>query len=149
MHELERRFWGGPPDDPDATGLRCSFCARSQAQTGKLIAGPSVFICDRCIETCIHAAGPMAAAGPEATLADAVRAVRATGRGDAEEICEALERRVLSPPEYAAPPDEPNCHFCGRAHAEAQWLMPGPGVIICDECVSLCREIIAEERERS
>ncbi|MFN4263260.1 MAG: ATP-dependent Clp protease ATP-binding subunit ClpX [Thioalkalivibrionaceae bacterium] len=36
----------------DAKLLYCSFCGKSQNEVGKLIAGPSVFICDECVETC-------------------------------------------------------------------------------------------------
>ncbi|MDO5080145.1 ATP-dependent Clp protease ATP-binding subunit ClpX [Buchananella hordeovulneris] len=32
--------------------LKCSFCSKSQKQVIKLIAGPSVYICDECIELC-------------------------------------------------------------------------------------------------
>lgn len=32
--------------------LKCSFCAKSQDQVKKLIAGPGVYICDECIELC-------------------------------------------------------------------------------------------------
>ena len=32
--------------------LYCSFCGKSQHEVKKLIAGPSVFICDKCIELC-------------------------------------------------------------------------------------------------
>jgi ATP-dependent Clp protease ATP-binding subunit ClpX len=28
--------------------LKCSFCRRSQAEVAKLVAGPRVYICDRC-----------------------------------------------------------------------------------------------------
>ncbi|MBT5551061.1 MAG: ATP-dependent Clp protease ATP-binding subunit ClpX [Nitrospina sp.] len=36
-----------------ATGnYRCSFCGKSQEEVKKLIAGPSVYICDECIELC-------------------------------------------------------------------------------------------------
>jgi len=34
------------------TELRCSFCGKSQEEVKKLIAGPTVFICDECIELC-------------------------------------------------------------------------------------------------
>ena len=42
---------------PDNTGssdkpLSCSFCGKSQHETRKLIAGPSVYICDECIDLC-------------------------------------------------------------------------------------------------
>jgi ATP-dependent Clp protease ATP-binding subunit ClpX len=31
---------------------QCSFCGKRQDQVRKLIAGPGVFICDRCVELC-------------------------------------------------------------------------------------------------
>jgi hypothetical protein len=33
--------------------LRCSFCSKSQRDVRKLIAGPSVYICDECVEICL------------------------------------------------------------------------------------------------
>ncbi len=42
-------------DKKGSTGekvLYCSFCGKSQHEVKKLIAGPSVFICDECIELC-------------------------------------------------------------------------------------------------
>ncbi|GBL04723.1 ATP-dependent protease ATP-binding subunit ClpX [Glaciecola sp. KUL10] len=43
-------------DDHDKDGdnklLYCSFCGKSQHEVRKLIAGPSVFICDECVELC-------------------------------------------------------------------------------------------------
>jgi ATP-dependent Clp protease ATP-binding subunit ClpX len=32
--------------------LYCSFCGKSQHEVRKLIAGPTVFICDECVELC-------------------------------------------------------------------------------------------------
>ena len=32
--------------------LYCSFCGKSQHEVRKLIAGPTVFICDKCVELC-------------------------------------------------------------------------------------------------
>ena len=32
--------------------LCCSFCGKSQKEVRKLIAGPSVYICDECVELC-------------------------------------------------------------------------------------------------
>ncbi|MFM2053229.1 MAG: ATP-dependent Clp protease ATP-binding subunit ClpX [Pseudomonadota bacterium] len=43
------------PDKKGSSGektLYCSFCGKSQHEVKKLIAGPSVFICDECIELC-------------------------------------------------------------------------------------------------
>jgi ATP-dependent Clp protease ATP-binding subunit ClpX len=36
----------------DGKLLYCSFCGKSQHEVRKLIAGPSVFICDECVELC-------------------------------------------------------------------------------------------------
>ncbi|MDP2168430.1 MAG: ATP-dependent Clp protease ATP-binding subunit ClpX [Thermodesulfovibrionales bacterium] len=37
------------------------------------------------------------------------------------------------------------CSFCGRGQEEVKKLIAGPTVYICDECVGLCNEIIADE----
>jgi ATP-dependent Clp protease ATP-binding subunit ClpX len=37
----------------DGKPLYCSFCGKSQHEVKKLIAGPSVFICDECVDLCI------------------------------------------------------------------------------------------------
>src|ERR1700730_2403147 len=39
-------------DKDSKTTLYCSFCGKSQHEVRKLIAGPTVFICDECIELC-------------------------------------------------------------------------------------------------
>lgn len=36
------------------------------------------------------------------------------------------------------------CSFCGKGHAEVKKLIAGPTVYICNECVDLCNEIIAD-----
>jgi len=40
------------------------------------------------------------------------------------------------------------CSFCGKTQKEVRKLIAGPGVYICDECVTLCGEIIADEIEK-
>lgn len=41
------------------------------------------------------------------------------------------------------------CSFCGKDQKEVRKLIAGPTVFICDECVNLCNEIMAEEIETS
>ncbi len=41
-------------DDSVKDTLHCSFCGKSQHEVKKLIAGPSVFICDECVDLCIE-----------------------------------------------------------------------------------------------
>ena len=38
--------------DDNSKLLYCSFCGKSQHEVKKLIAGPSVFICDECVDLC-------------------------------------------------------------------------------------------------
>jgi ATP-dependent Clp protease ATP-binding subunit ClpX len=40
------------------------------------------------------------------------------------------------------------CSFCGKKQDEVRKLIAGPSVYICDECIELCNDIIAEENER-
>ncbi len=37
------------------------------------------------------------------------------------------------------------CSFCGKSQDEVKKLIAGPSVYICDECIDLCKDIIAEE----
>ena len=41
-----------------------------------------------------------------------------------------------------------SCSFCGKSQREVRKLIAGPTVYICDECIGLCNDIIAEEIEK-
>ncbi len=41
-----------------------------------------------------------------------------------------------------------SCSFCGKSQKEVKKLIAGPTVYICDECIGLCNDIIAEEIDR-
>ena len=43
---------GDGKDEESGKLLYCSFCGKNQHEVRKLIAGPSVFICDECVELC-------------------------------------------------------------------------------------------------
>ena len=40
------------------------------------------------------------------------------------------------------------CSFCGKSQKQVERLISGPHVYICEECVELCNEIIAEEARK-
>jgi hypothetical protein len=108
--------------------LRCSFCGKHQREVRKLIAGPTVYVCDECIKLCN------------------------------EIIAEEAERGDLPPVEAAPRPKRERevdksrqtlcCSFCGKHQREVRKLIAGPTVYICDECIGLCNDIIAEEIDR-
>jgi ATP-dependent Clp protease ATP-binding subunit ClpX len=37
------------------------------------------------------------------------------------------------------------CSFCGKTHGEVRKLIAGPGVYICDNCISVCKSILDKE----
>ena len=39
------------------------------------------------------------------------------------------------------------CSFCGKSQHEVRKLIAGPSVFVCDECISLCNDIIREEAQ--
>ena len=41
-------------------------------------------------------------------------------------------------------PFSPECSFCGKSDKEVLRLIAGPTVMICNECVTLCSDIMAE-----
>jgi ATP-dependent Clp protease ATP-binding subunit ClpX len=50
------------------------------------------------------------------------------------------------PPRKPAAPEARRCSFCGRSESQVRRLITGPeGAYICNECVDLCRDILAGE----
>ncbi|MBF0338703.1 MAG: ATP-dependent Clp protease ATP-binding subunit ClpX [Nitrospirae bacterium] len=45
--------------------------------------------------------------------------------------------------------EQTKCSFCGKNQVEVKKLIAGPSVYICDECIDLCNDIIAEEMKIS
>jgi hypothetical protein len=104
----------------------CSFCGRPRDVCAKLIAGPGVFICDRCVV--------------QATRLSAGAAVEGQAEGSLR----------LEPSG-----SEAQCSFCGKNTRKVGFLVAAglPGATggkfgdlprICDECLDLCLEILAE-----
>jgi len=98
--------------------LSCSFCGKHQKQVKKLIAGPDAYICDRCIDR-VHTV--LAAAGKTASTPVAVI------RQVSDEVRDGL------------------CSFCGKGRHQVEAMAAADDARICNECLSLCDEIISEE----
>lgn len=45
----------------------------------------------------------------------------------------------------ARPANLTMCSFCGKSHAEVKKLIAGPGVYICDSCITVCKNILDKE----
>src|SRR3984957_829054 len=45
----------------------------------------------------------------------------------------------------ARPANLTMCSFCGKSHAEVRKLIAGPGVYICDSCITVCKNILDKE----
>ena len=78
-------------DNGDRKGdklLYCSFCGKSQHEVRKLIAGPSVFICDECVELCNEIIREEAAESAEGQPRD-------TTSPTPQEICKSLDDYVI------------------------------------------------------
>ncbi len=118
------RRWGRrgrlPPD------LACSFCGRPQRKTRKLIAGPGIYICEKCV--------------------DAAEAVIRTGQ--------ATETALGPLQSVPGNMTQRRCGFCGKHRLQVTGLATGAGspaakpagdTAICAECLILCREIHSEQ----
>ena len=66
--------------------LYCSFCGKSQHEVRKLIAGPTVFICDECVELCMDIIR-------EETKASGLKA--SDGVPTPKDICDVLDDYVI------------------------------------------------------
>ena len=69
--------------------LYCSFCGKSQHEVKKLIAGPSVFICDECIDLCNDIIRD------EATSVESVSGAPRSELPTPQELCELLDQYVI------------------------------------------------------
>ena len=79
--------------------LYCSFCGKSQHEVKKLIAGPSVFICDECIELCndiIRDEAPAEAGGTKAAKSELPTPAEIKGNLDQYVIGQEIAKRTLS-----------------------------------------------------
>ena len=112
----------------DEAKLICSFCGKSQREVRKLIAGPTVYICDECIKLCNDI---LAEKAERTELPPDNAASRPTNQSEANKSSQLL-----------------CCSFCGKHQREVRSLIAGPTVYICDECIGLCNDIIAEEIDR-
>jgi ClpX C4-type zinc finger len=118
------RRWGKrgqlPPD------LACSFCGRPQRKTRKLVAGPGIYICERCVETA------------EAVIRSGQTAQTALGSLQSVPVTMTQQR----------------CSFCSKRRHQVTGLATSVGnpagklasdAAICAECLILCREIHSEQ----
>jgi ClpX C4-type zinc finger len=94
----------------------CSFCGAVQREASRLIAGPGVAVCDRCVGVAMD--------------------LLVQGRTDRDDL------RLVG----GDPRDRTRCSFCGkRARRVGRLVAGGAGVHICGECLDLCTEILREE----
>jgi hypothetical protein len=111
--------------------VACAFCGAERSAVRMLIAGPGVYICDRCV--------------------DVADEVVAEGGQRAKELT------LLVPLDLSNP--KARCSFCGKKRDQVDEMAlapsrPGvgkynrerePGVCICVDCLGLCHEILAEQ----
>jgi hypothetical protein len=96
--------------------LLCSFCGRDEAAVGKLVAGPGVFICERCVGLAVEAG----------TSGESV-----------------ADGRIRLTPLPTGAPD--TCRFCGKTGSLVAYVVARGDARVCSECLVLAQEIIAEE----
>lgn len=58
-------------------------------------------------------------------------------------------KKTNKPKGSASDFDPFECSFCGKSETEVNRLIAGPGVFICNECISLCEQILDEEIDES
>jgi ClpX C4-type zinc finger len=119
-----RRWWRRQPRVLSELGP-CAFCGRPREVCAKLIAGPGVFICDRCV----------------------VQVTRLAAGA-------AVEGRVEGSMRLEPLGSEVRCSFCGLGARKVRYLVAsglaapagkfGDLPRICDRCRDLCLEILAE-----
>jgi ClpX C4-type zinc finger len=124
--EPARPRWRRRPQRLPGSPGPCSFCGRPHDVCARLIAGPGVYICDRCV----------------------VHAFRLDATGSVDDRAEAP--MLLEPSGSQA-----RCSFCGKQARRVRRVVTsglagardgkyGQQPRICDRCLVLCEEILAE-----
>lgn len=54
----------------------------------------------------------------------------------------------MSSEAQAATAIQVRCSFCGKPSSDVEKVIAGPGVYICNECIGLCNDILAAERQK-
>jgi hypothetical protein len=131
--------------EPKAAGC-CAFCNRSQADVSRLIAGPTVMICDDCVRICVRICVDIIAdaelSEPPETLEAAreqrsrLQAARANADGSADAV-----------PDEMIPLWHVRCALCRQIVAtETAFSIEGRGVL-CDSCLTAAQQIRRHRRE--
>jgi hypothetical protein len=120
-----RRRWRREPQLLSGPVGPCSFCGRPREVCAKLIAGPGVFNCDRCVMQVTRLA-----AGP------------------------AVEGQADGSMRLEPPGSQAKCSFCGKEARQVRQLVASGLAVpagkfgdlprLCDKCRDLCLEILAE-----
>ncbi len=111
--------------------LRCSFCGNYQSVVKKLIAGPGVNICDECVELVQEILDEEQREPVPEFIAEQEKLDNSKDSRDSRDSKDLKDLRS-------------KCSFCGKSAAQVMRLISGAGVFICNECVELCQEILAE-----
>jgi bacterioferritin-associated ferredoxin len=124
--------------------LSCTFCGKHQNQVRKLIAGPGVFICGDCVTLAKHviADGTTATTerGPIHVVPEQQRRARCNFCG--KERYQVAGQAGIPVPEKTngKPTEKTNGKATGKPTGK-----PTGHAIICDQCLDLCAEIVAED----
>jgi hypothetical protein len=104
---------------------QCSFCGLARVDVRKIVAGPGVYICDRCIALATRTATDRAAHENERTR---------------------IEYLLHGPTEPASGKFRTGgCSFCGKPHSRVATLVGAGTARICNKCLELCQEIVTNE----
>jgi hypothetical protein len=95
----------------------CSFCGRDQNKVKALIAGPGVFICDRCIGS-VH------------------KVLTVTGKE--------ISTPIATIQQVSEEARAERCSFCGKRRHQVPAMASAASARICDECLQLCVEMRRE-----
>ena len=107
--------------------LQCSFCRKTQEDVHKLIAGPTGFICDECVEVCV-----------DIIVDDSTR--------HAVPEDSAVGQHWRSVAERLRPSKSVTCSLCGNLALEHEMLRIENRGMICGRCADAVEDALARGR---
>ena len=115
-----------PGGNPKGEDLRCSFCNKRQAAVRKLIAGPTVHICDECVAVCVN------------IIADDQRFDRREQRSLVEPVSGTVRGSTSR--------DAVSCSLCRRWTVLENALIVHDRGVLCGACADAVEDALREGR---
>lgn len=114
----------------DSAPIYCDYCGEEQLSVPFTNPEPDTYICSSCIDFRNQVRGTVVPGGVKTASPPA-----------------SAPTTSAAPTASAAPTKQ--CSFCGNGHPQVPFVIAGPGVHICNECVQWCDDMLVDNVQKT